>query len=244
MASKDQDSVILATDLDGTFLGGSEGQRRELYQYIQTHRDRLQLVFVTGRTLAAVKALFEEPDFPRPDYIIADVGTTVFDGTLTPVIEIQEWIATKWGNAGAQVRELLAGEPGLEPQAIEPQYRVSYYYRPDELRSATLEKIDRAGFESIRSADRFLDVVPRGIAKGPTLMKLLSMYQRAEDRAIAAGDTLNDGSLFETGLKSIAVGNSEPKLVEKIQTMKNVYHSPHPGAAGIWDGLKHYGAVF
>jgi len=243
MASKDD--LILATDLDGTFLGGSEGQRREFYQYIQTHRDRLQLVFVTGRTLAAVEPLFEEPDFPRPDYIIGDVGTTVFDGaTLTPVIEVQEWIAAKWGDAGARVRELLAGEPGLEPQGIDPQYRVSYYYRPEELRSATVEKIDRAGFDCIRSADRFLDVVPRGVAKGPTLMKFLSKYRRAEDRAIVAGDTLNDLSLFETGLKSIAVGNSEPKLVEKIKPMKNVYHSPHPGASGIWDGLKHYGAVF
>jgi hypothetical protein len=94
-----------------------------------------------------------------------------------------------------------------------------------------------------RSADRFLDV-PGGPAKGATPMKLLSMHRPAEDRAIAAVNTPNDQSRLETGLKSIAVGNSEPRLVETIKTMKNAYHSPHLGAIGIGDGLKHYGAVF
>lgn len=33
-------SLVLATDLDGTFLGGSSQQQSEFYQYIQEQRDR------------------------------------------------------------------------------------------------------------------------------------------------------------------------------------------------------------
>ena len=42
--------LILATDLDGTFLGGSDSQRRRLYDAISARPDAL-LVFVTGRDL-------------------------------------------------------------------------------------------------------------------------------------------------------------------------------------------------
>lgn len=60
---------------------------------------------------------------------------------------------------------------------------------------------------------------------------------------ITCGDSLNDLSLFQTGLKSIAVGNSEPKLVNAIQTLANVYHSQEPGLHGIVDGLNHFGLL-
>ena len=38
---KYQQSLLLATDLDGTFLGGSQQQQSEFYQYIEKQRDRL-----------------------------------------------------------------------------------------------------------------------------------------------------------------------------------------------------------
>ncbi|WP_414567475.1 hypothetical protein [Nostoc sp. CCY 9925] len=38
---KSNHSLLLATDLDGTFLGGSEQERAEFYQYIHDQRDRI-----------------------------------------------------------------------------------------------------------------------------------------------------------------------------------------------------------
>ena len=52
--------------------------------------------------------------------------------------------------------------------------------------------------------------------------------------------SLNDLSLFQTGLKSVAVGNSEPKLIHEIKKLSNVFQSPHPGLYGIIDGLSYY----
>lgn len=235
-------SLVLATDLDGTFLGGQEEQRREFYQHLEANREKLLLIFVTGRSLDLVQELFAFPDFPQPDYIIGDVGTTVFDGkTLTPVAAVQDWIAAAWDNANEQIKNMLADEPGIELQPVAPQYRVSYHYHPEKLQPSTLEKVVQAGFDCILSADKYMDIMPKGVAKGSTLLKLMATLNLNREDVIPAGDTLNDLSLFATGLKAIAVGNSEPKLVEKIQTMDNVYHSPYQGVAGIWDGIKVYG---
>ena len=42
--------MLLATDLDGTFLGGTQETRQQLYQLIAVHPD-IDLIFVTGRGL-------------------------------------------------------------------------------------------------------------------------------------------------------------------------------------------------
>ena len=41
--------LVLATDLDGTFLGGSDEQRSSLYSWIEANRAQVGLIFVTGR---------------------------------------------------------------------------------------------------------------------------------------------------------------------------------------------------
>lgn len=241
----DRYSLILATDLDGTFFGGSPSQRTEFYNYLKRYRDRLVLIFVTGRSLELIDGEREVADFPHPDYVIGDVGTTIAHWhTRQPLLDVQYWIDRNWNNANERVKQLLADEPGLELQPIDPRYRVSYYYDPQRLQPETLAKIGAAGFDYIASANKFLDVMPKGVAKGPTLLKTLKALQLNTDHTICAGDTLNDRSLFETGLKGIAVGNSEPKLIECIQHLDNVYHSTASGAAGIWEGLKHYGKEF
>ena len=138
------------------------------------------------------------------------------------------------------MRELLDNEPGLLPQDTPFRYRQSYYYEPSQLQQATLDKIEAAGFDWLISADTYLDVLPRGISKGPTLMRLVQHLNLHPDALLTAGDTLNDLSLFQTGLASVAVGNAEPALRQRIAGMTNVYASPQPGAAGILDAIRHY----
>ena len=78
-------SMILATDLDGTFLGGTAQHKEHLYKTIRENDD-FRLIFVTGRGVESVLPLLSDPVIPRPDYIICDVGATVLDGhTLRPV---------------------------------------------------------------------------------------------------------------------------------------------------------------
>ncbi|EXF45679.1 glucosylglycerol-phosphate synthase [Pseudomonas sp. BAY1663] len=88
--------MLLATDLDGTFLGGDPQDRLSLYQTITAHPD-IQLAYVTGRSLEAVLPLLADPTLPQPDYIIADVGASLYHGeTLLPIQPLQQHIETRW----------------------------------------------------------------------------------------------------------------------------------------------------
>lgn len=52
-----------------------------------------------------------------------------------------------------------------------------------------------------------------------------------------AGDTLNDLSLFQTGLQGVIVANREPLLAEAAQGLANVHWSQKDGAAGVLEAL-------
>lgn len=93
----------------------------------------------------------------------------------------------------------------------------------------------------IVSANVFLDVLPRGVNKGTTLHRVLQWLNADAADCIVAGDSLNDLALFETGLRSIVVGNCEPALLDRISDMPHVYRAGGIGAAGILEGLRHYG---
>lgn len=233
--------LILATDLDGTFLGGSEAQRQALYRDLE-RRDDVLLIFVTGRDVDFLRKLVQQPGMPHPDLIIGDVGTSVWDtATWEPIEALERDIRARWDDANARVLDLLADEPGLTLQPTPFRHRVSYYYDPQQLRQETLRKVEDAGFDWLLSADTFFDVLPRGVQKGPTLLRLIERLELAAERVLVAGDTLNDLSLFETGLKGVAVGNSERKLLEAIEGFDWVHRARGEGAAGIAEAIRRFG---
>lgn len=233
---------MLATDLDGTFLGGDESARAELYQELERRADDVILVFVTGRDLGFVAELIERPGMPRPDLVVGDVGTTIVHGhDFSPLPEVQGWVDECWNGANDRVLELLADVDGLELQPVMGVRRVSYYYDPATFEHSTIATVEAAGFDVICSAGTYFDVLPRGVAKGPTLMRVVDALGLPAERVLVAGDTLNDLSLFRTGLHGVAVGNSEPALVDAVADLPNVLHSEHHGCAGITDAIEHFG---
>src|SRR6185312_14698176 len=109
--------LMLATDLDGTFLAGSPAHRQQLYRLVDRHPE-IRLTFVTGRGLEAVMPLLSDPSLPRPDYVICDVGGTVVDGhTLQPIQPLQTRIDRRWPGERA-VADAMAGFAGLVRQDV------------------------------------------------------------------------------------------------------------------------------
>ncbi len=233
--------LVLATDLDGTFLEGDAQTKRFFYNKLMSLREEVLLIYTTGRPVEVVKSFCQRGYLPNPHFVLGDHGTHIVDGTDFSVVEhLQNAIASIWNEGNQVLRDLLQEEPGIELQPLDPPYRVAYYYDPSRLESQTLEKIHKAGFDYILSCDMYLDILPRGINKGSSLLKLLDHLNVSHEIVVTSGDSLNDLSLFQTGLKSIAVGNSEPKLVEIIKELHNVYHSQFQGLLGIIDGLQYY----
>jgi HAD superfamily hydrolase (TIGR01484 family) len=236
-----QYQLVLATDLDGTFLEGDSQSKNYFYNKLLDLREQVLLIYTTGRPVETVKHFCLRGYLPRPHFVLGDHGTHIVDGfDFSPVKQLQDPIAQTWNQGNKMLRELLRNEPGIQLQPLDPPYRVAYYYDPHHLNKQTLEKIKMAGYDFILSCDAYLDILPQGVDKGSSLLKLIQHINISPEIVITSGDSLNDLSLFQTGLKSIAVANSEPKLVEVIKQLKNVYHSKLPGLLGIIDGLQFY----
>jgi len=234
-----KDKLILATDLDGTFLDGPEDIKQQFYEDLINQQDEVAVVFVTGRSLHLVEKLYDEGFAFRPDYIIADHGTIIVHGhDLSPMTPIQEKITAQWHTRQHdELVALVAAEPSLEAQPWDMPHRHAYYYSDASILPRVIPAIEDLGFHAIASHGAYLDILPEGFNKGLTVQHLLDHLEVEKHQVLACGDSLNDLPLFQAGFASIAVGNSEPGLVDKIQSMPNVYHSQYPGVAGIIDGI-------
>lgn len=238
---------VLATDLDGTFLGGSAADRSRLYNLIERDRANIGLVFVTGRDPAFIAELCDDTEVPWPDFVIGDVGTTIAvtepaarTDRIRPMELLEAQIAELWNDSGDIVRRELDAHPGLSLQPTEFRYRVSYDYDPAEFCESAIEKVSALGLDHLISADRFFDVLPPGISKGPSLRRLINHLGIQDTRVLVAGDTLNDLSMLESGLPAVAVGGSEPTLVERVRHCPTVHLADGVGAAGIMEALSHF----
>ncbi len=232
--------LLLATDLDGTLLGGHEDEKLKLYK-ILNENPGIKVVFVTGRGLDSVKPLLEDPIIPNPDFIICDVGATVVDGrTLKPVEPIQSEINDRWPGA-LKVDLYMKEVPGLRKQLVPMERRCSYYYDEAVDMKMLEENAKELGLDVIVSAGKFIDVLPGGINKGFTLRKLMEMLNVPEGEIIVAGDTLNDLSLFQTGYNGVVVGGAEEVLKEATADQKSVFHATSNGCGGIIEGFRFFG---
>lgn len=234
--------MLLATDLDGTFLAGNALDRRQLYRLIETHPG-VRTAWVTGRGIETVLPLLSDPLMPVPDYLICDVGATVLaTAGMQPLQPLQSDIESRWPGEKAVV-EAMARFDALVRQDVPQQRRCSYYCEPDDLRRLRPEIEQLAQLlncEVLYSADRYLDILPRGTNKGSTLLALTEHMGVAPSQVLVAGDTMNDLSMFGLGFKGVCVAASEPALLEATRDMAEVLHAESIGCAGILAALRHF----
>ena len=180
--------MTLATDLDGTFLGGTEAERARLYGWIEDNRDSIGLIFVTGRDPEFIMQMCRERGLPWPEYVVGDVGTTIAqvaaDGAISPIVELEEDIASRWNNSGERVRAALDGHPGLVLQPTGFRYRVSYDLHPDAFDDSAKARVEEMGLDWLISDNRYFDVLPRGVSKGPSIRRLVDHLCLPEDRVL------------------------------------------------------------
>lgn len=231
--------MILATDLDGTFLGGSDADRAHLYDWIRAMGPSVGLVFVTGRDPAFIAGLCDS-GVPAPSHVIGDVGTTIarFEGgQVRPIPALEAEIAARWGDRNAEIRALLADVPGLREQETPFRYRLSYHYESGIFRPEDMGPVRALGFDVLISHGCFVDVLPPGVSKGPSLLRLIDHLSLPAERVLVAGDTLNDLSMFQTGLHGAVVGGAEAELLAATADLPRAHQCKAPGAAGIIEAI-------
>ena len=110
--------------------------------------------------------------------------------------------------------------------------------RPEEFDDIATRIVDDLGADALISADRFFDVLPRGVSKGPSLLRLVDHLGIGRDRVLAAGDTLNDLSMLVSGVPAVAVGGSEAELLRALPDAPHIHRADSIGAAGILEAIR------
>ncbi|QEC68787.1 HAD-IIB family hydrolase [Panacibacter ginsenosidivorans] len=231
--------MLLATDIDGTFLGGELHHRRKLYNLLKNDPSLL-LVFVTGRGLENVVTLFNDDLIPRPNYIICDVGATVVNGkTLQPVQPLQETIKTYWPGT-FNILQHFKNIEWLQYQQVPQQRRCSFFLKDEAFLENAKTLAAQLNCDAIYSAGKFLDILPKGVNKGSTLTSLINHLQIPAEDVLVAGDTMNDLDMYKCGFKSVAVGGSEEALIKATYDLEKVYHAEAAGAGGIFEAMQFF----
>ena len=232
--------MLLATDLDGTFLAGDPDNRLKLYRLISAHPE-IDLVFVTGRGLESVLPLLSDPTIPQPDYIICDVGCTVVHGASQQAIHpLQGEIDDLW--TGEQmVEDALSSFAGLQRQEVPQERRVSYFCDSDVVCEDMVAKAEALACDVLFSGGKYLDILPKGVNKGRTLSRLVEHLGVDPAAVLVAGDTLNDLSMYQHDFKGVCVGASETGLLQATEHQARVFHAQATGCGGILEAFEHFG---
>src|SRR5438874_2489990 len=111
--------LVLATDLDGTFLEGDHRSKRYFYNELVRLRDQVMLIYVTGRPIETVRQFCENGYLPFPHFVLGDHGTQIVDGKQFQYVEpLQNPIIQSWNQGGARLKELLCAESGIQLQPL------------------------------------------------------------------------------------------------------------------------------
>ncbi len=230
--------MLLATDLDGTFLAGEKKDKKKLYEWLNKDCS-IDLVFVTGRGLQHVLPLLKQNYLPKPDFLICDVGATITYNDGTIIEELTNEIENKWPG-----KELIFSElknfHNLKLQGESHSRRCSFFCNEEDISEEITNLIQSIGCDYLFSGGKYFDVLPKGVNKGSSIKKLINFLGIESKFVLTAGDTLNDLSMFQNDFYGVCVGNSENKLIKETFNLKKVLHSNKIGCGGILDGISYF----
>lgn len=225
--------LLLCVDLDRTLLpNGPEPESagaREHFKLLVS-RPEVTLVLVTGRDRELVDQAIEEYHLPLPDFVIGDVGTTLYairsQQRWEPLDEWQREIAQDWlGLTSRDLCDQLHDYHGLRLQERTKQntFKLSYYTSPDcarEYLSALIQaRLLPGGIKArlVWSIDEpagvgLLDVIPARASKLHALEALLRLRGFAAEETVFCGDSGNDLEVLESQLPSVLVANATAEV--------------------------------
>lgn len=265
--------LLLCTDLDRTLLPNGEQPEsrdvRRLFAQVAADPD-VVLVYVTGRDRGRVEDAIRTWHLPRPDLVVADVGTTLYDLRSGEWDVWGQWaaeLAPDW--AGLQAHDLAAllkfEALQLQDPSRQGPFKLSYL-APMEVDRERLDAeisalLSGAGVRAnlIWSVDpeesvTLLDIVPLCADKHRAVEFLRAALGFSLRQTLFAGDSGNDLSLMASEVPSVLVANASSEVAEQAVQMassrgneatlflaRGGWNGTNGNyAAGILEGLAHF----
>ncbi len=236
---------LMITDIDNTLVG-DEKSMLELFSLLHEHRNDLAWGVATGRSLELTIEAMTEHNFPMPDILICSVGTEIYYGPdLRHDKGWKQHISWQW--KPEKIKKVLTPFDFLVFQEAEGQrsHKISYYMEEKNNRLARVQERLRTmklRCQVIYSHGQFLDILPLRASKGKAISYLRYKFNFSSRHVMVAGDSGNDKDMIAGSTRGLVVGNHCPDL-KSLYGKANIYFSDADYAAGIIDGLKHYGFV-
>lgn len=236
---------LLVTDLDNTLVGDAQAALA-LNLRLATLRDRLCLIYATGRSYGSAQRLKHREQLLQPDFWVTGVGTEIHDQGQEDTVWA-EWLAQDWQRDA--IATLVQSFPELIPQSSQEQNprKLSYFLRSPSAESilanlqANLLQMNLAA-KIIFSSSEDVDILPIRGDKGLAVTYLREKLQIPAKLTLVCGDSGNDISLFQQSTLGVIVGNAQPELLNwhRQQGQPQHYLSQSSYAWGILEGLFHF----
>jgi HAD superfamily hydrolase (TIGR01484 family) len=260
---------LLCTDLDRTLIpNGKQPQLAialPLFKRLVS-REEVALAYVTGRHRALIEQAIADFDLPQPDYVIGDVGTTIYEINPLGWHQCDQWNAHIASDMRActhdELCRLLSVFPVLQLQEKEKQNRHKLsFYVPLEIESQVLlaeisARLSTAGINAnlIWSIDEaagsgLLDVIPASANKLLAILFLMQIKGFRRENALFAGDSGNDLDVLMSDIPAVLVANADAEVKSLAATAnKHTLYIAKGGylgmngnySAGILEGAAHY----
>lgn len=220
--------ILICTDLDRTLLPNGEHaespQARKRFRALSQQTD-IDIAYVTGRHKALVIEAIEEFNLPTPDFVLGDVGSTIYEINNGNWQLWRQWtneIAPLWnGFKHDQLAELFSDIDILKQQETEKQntFKLSYYAPEDcnleSLFSGMQQQLKQHGIRAslIWSIDDLkhiglLDVLPENATKLHAIEFLIQQKGYSPKNTLFAGDSGNDLPVLASPINSVLVANA------------------------------------
>jgi sucrose-phosphate synthase len=242
---------LLICDIDDTLLGDDDALA-ELKQIVAEHRPRMGFGVASGRGLELVDEALSAHGLMDVDIVISSVGSEIYYGAdRRPDKGWAAQLRSTW--KPERIRAALDPFPFLSLQAepyTQRDFKISYNLdasiSPDEALHRIREALTatRVAYSLIFSRGTFVDILPHRASKGKAVRYLSAKWQIPLKHVVTAGDSGNDRDMLLGRTAAIVVGNHAEDLADLKQLKSSrIYFADAHCAAGIIEGLSHYGLI-
>ncbi|MGI0493085.1 HAD-IIB family hydrolase [Alkalinema pantanalense CENA528] len=232
--------LLICTDLDRTLLpNGRQAESplaRERFARL-VNRPEVCLAYVSGRDRALVEAAIEEYRLPMPDWVVGDVGSTLYRVQGEDWEPSQLWeqeISKDWqGLIATDLQSMLADLTDLSHLTLQEaekqsRYKLSYYLPLDtdltdfkqwmSLRLSEKNIVASLIYSVDEAADiGLLDILPARATKLHAVEFLMQRQGFDHSNTVFAGDSGNDLPVLVSSVPSVLVANARKDVIEQAR---------------------------
>lgn len=239
--------ILLATDLDRTLLPNGpapdDGGIEALFSLLKTVPHLL--VYVTGRNLNLVYDAQKMYGIPTPDYLIAEVGTSMFRKNGDTLVPEARWISyvrsQERGWDSRSITDAIGNTHDLKLQenSNQNQFKISYYLANHNEKDAAFAHIHETltkfnidadvlwSIDPLKNNIGLIDVLPKTATKATALEFLRRQEHFEKEDVIYCGDSGNDILPLTRCYRSILVKNAPEDVKKEVTRRTNEQECPN-----------------